>query len=506
MAFITSKKSISHENTTRGLYLGKPEAEGENNPGQGLKEYYNDYLGINEAFLQGKFIITGRKGVGKSAYVKYLYDNSSLEKQLLCSVVKYNTKTLERIIQAIPDDISDKYCVLHEWIILSEMVKLLLKNTHAIYTDEYKAIKAFAEKNSGIMDITKWMTVSAMQTESLNVNTNDLFHCLPVTYGKQSSKTQARAPFYSLIPSLRVIVSKMLGYDVCKDINFCVIFDDLDIGLDLNNDQHRLELMDLIRIARDYNTQHFPKPESRVLLMLRDDIALRLDGIAPDKNKIFSSYEFNLNWYDSDKGLSEKESHIRAFINRRIGIGFEKQGIEYSRSDAWNTLVDENFPEAYDQKTAFKFILDCTFYRPRDLVALFKDIGRCNYSLPISPVNIKTLINKYAHWNAVEIKDELSNLFSRNDIEYIFRLLKSIADSKKGLSYDEVIAEIERLHLREDTFEILLDYCLIVPQDQRDHHYYSYREKKRVEHVKDYQYRLAKALYIHFKPFSQRSN
>ena len=502
MPFITSKKTSNPGNTTRGLYLGTTEAEGERKPGQGLNEYYEDYLGIDNAFNSGKFIITGRKGVGKSAYVKHLCDNSSLEKKLLCSLVKYNTKTLERIIQAIPDGIADKYCILHEWIILSEMVKLLLKNTNDTYSDGYKAIKAFYEKNSGILDITKWMTVSEVQTKSLEVNVHDLCAFLPGQFGKQSSKTQVRAPFYALIPSLKEVVSSMLAYPVCKDINFVVIFDDLDIGLDLNNDQHKTELMDLIRVARDYNTEYFPTQEARVLLMLRDDIAMQLDGIAPDKNKIFSSYEYNLNWYDSDKDLTEKKSHIRSFINRRISVGLDKLGIEYKQSDPWSTLVDESSREEYNHKSAFKFVLDCTFYRPRDFVALFKDIGTCNYSIPISPSNMKTLISRYAHWNALEIKDELTNLFTRIDIESIFRILKQIAGSRDGFSYDDVVSEITRLHLREDTFDILLDYCLIVPMDKQENFYYSYREKIRLEHEEDYRYKLSKALYIHFKPQS----
>ena len=500
MSFITSKKNSGSRNTTRGLYLGTTEAEGEINPGQGLKEYYEDYLEIDEEFSAGKFIITGRKGVGKSAYVKHLCDNSSLDNGLLCSLVKYNTKTLEKIIQGIPDEISDKYCVLHEWIILSEMVKLLLKNTNASSSKGYDAIRKFSEKNSGILDITKWMTVSREYSTSFEVSFYDLFKWMPGKFGKSLKTSQMRAPFYCLIPSLRNVVSEMLSYEVCKDIKFVVIFDDLDIGFNLNNDQHKTELMDLIRLARDYNTRYFPNLNSRVLLMLRDDIAMYLDGIASDKNKIFSSYEYNLNWYDSDKDLSEEQSHLRAFINRRISIGFEKLGLEYNHSDAWSSLVDEGYSGVYSSKSAFKYVIDCTFYRPRDLVALFKDIGKCNYTIPIDPDNMKTLISKYAHWNAMEIKDELSNLFSRNDIESIFGLLRRISDSREGFSYDEIIAEIGRLHLREDAFAILLDYCLIVPMDKQEYFYYSYREKIRLEHEQDYRYKLSKALYIHFKP------
>lgn len=81
-------------------------------------------------------------------------------------------------------------------------------------------------------------------------------------------------------------------------------------------------------------------------------------------------------------------------------------------------------------------------------------------------------------------------------------MLRFIADSKEDFSYYEIISEIERLHLREDTLEILLDYGLVVPKDKREFQYYSYREKVRLEHEQDYRYRVSKPLYIHFKPYT----
>lgn len=502
MAFIKANATPKTGKTTHGLYIGTPEAEGENNPGQGLKEFYEDYLGIDDAFVSGKFLIIGRKGVGKSAYVKHLYDNSSLDNHLLCSIVKYNTVKLSRIIQEIPEDIGNKYCVIYEWIILSEMVKLLLQNTNISYSNGYVALKKFVEKNSGVIDITQWMTVAEKSKSSFEVNFYDLMKCMPAKFGIQFDRSKTKAPFYKLIPSLKSIVSEMLAYDGCSDINFIVIFDDLDIGFDLKNDQHKIELMELIRTARDYNTQVFPNRDSRVLLMLRDDIAMRLDGIAPDKNKIFSSYEYRLNWYDTDKNADDRDSIIRRFINRRISIGLSKLGVKFNKYDAWSSLVLDEICQEYNGKTAFKFVLDCSFYRPRDLVALFKDIGKCNYTIPIVPTNMKKLISHYVVWNAKETKDELSNMFSKHEVDSVFSLLSSVAESSNGFSYDEVIDGLRRRHLGEDTFEVLLDYSLLVPMDERDHQFFSYREKTKREDEREYRYRLPKVLYVYFKPYT----
>lgn len=88
MAFIKSTSQNKNGKSTKDLYLGKAEAKDENDPGQGLKEYYEDFLDIDSAVIEGRFLFIGRKGVGKSAYVKHLSDNSSLGNGILCRVVK----------------------------------------------------------------------------------------------------------------------------------------------------------------------------------------------------------------------------------------------------------------------------------------------------------------------------------------------------------------------------------------------------------------------------------
>ena len=59
--------------TSKGLYLGKTDSESEN---RDLLDFFHDYAGVFDDINNGRFIITGRKGAGKSAYAVYLQEKS----------------------------------------------------------------------------------------------------------------------------------------------------------------------------------------------------------------------------------------------------------------------------------------------------------------------------------------------------------------------------------------------------------------------------------------------
>ena len=59
------------------------------------------------------------------------------------------------------------------------------------------------------------------------------------------------------------------------------------------------------------------------------------------------------------------------------------------------------------QKSSFKYVLDHTFYLPRDIVTIFNNVGQKDFRLPISQSNLKSLIKEYSMIKKKEIVDEL---------------------------------------------------------------------------------------------------
>lgn len=496
MSFISknSHQHITSGATTKWINLGKPEAEGEK---EELKDFFEDFLNINDQISEGKFVITGRKGAGKSAYVQYLLNNEGEDYDMYCRFIPRDRIVLEKMIHAIPDTVGSKNEIIFEWIVLTSMVSLILRHKNGNGSKGYKELSEFEKKNSGLSNVDKWMLVEENITNGYTVNFSSLLKAFPAIFDKSFSRKTMRAPFYTLIPQLSEIVKEMLGYHVYRDINFFIIFDDLDVNFDLKDKNHKEDLLSLLRIARKYNTQVFPNKDTRVLIMLRDDIALQLDGVSSDKNKFFSSYEYNLNWYDRDLSKSEEESFLRKFINKRISVCFNKLTLKYDKRDPWKSLV-ENEAEEYGKDTAFKYILNYTFFRPRDLVAFFNGIGNMTIPMPIKPADVKKLLISYVEWNATEIKDELSNLYTDQEIGKLFNVFSKMAIPNSKWAYNDILDFFIGENLCEYDFEKMIEYNFIIPKDEKDFQYFTYRERPRVNKNSDYYYCLPKCIYVYF--------
>ena len=134
------------------------------------------------------------------------------------------------------------------------------------------------------------------------------------------------------------------------------------------------------------------------------------------------------------------------------------------------------------------------------MVAFFADIGECEYSIPLRPADVAKLLRRYVKWNAHEIQDELSNLYSKTQIDSIFSVFRSVANSNGGVSYDTLLNWLQNKGLTEEDLILLLDYNFFVPKDDSDRQYFSYRENLRLDEPKNYIYSLPKCLYFYCKP------
>ncbi len=496
--YIQNKFGVS--NTTKGLYLGTPEAEGEIREGQCLLDFFEDYMNVLGDITTEKFIISGRKGAGKSAIVKYLRDNSSEDKEMYSATVKPTDVDLEKAIQLSSEVEGDHYSQLYEWIILTKFVKMLLETYDVQSTPEYRALQQFQNKNSGLLNVDDWNTVSFEREESRQINFSPLKSLFKAELGKTIKTNGIKAHFIKFIPALREVVVKMLHFQGLNRFNFFVLFDDLDINFKLSKQDDKNHLISLIRITKLYNTEYLLKTKGKILVFIRDDVSDQLNGMAADKSKMFASYETRLSWYDHLDIDHEENTMLRKFINKRIGLAFDSLGIRYNTTDPWNSLVDNAPCRDYNDNTAFKYILDFTFYLPRDLLLIFKDIEKKELPLPLKPSDVKTLLKDYLRRKKEEIEDELTIQFE--DKDSINQLMASLKDlsSRNNYKMKDVLDQLNQFGLNEDVFLILVDYNLLIPKDKRGKLYYKYREMRVEGDLNDYDFTMPKCLYCNFHP------
>lgn len=475
--------------TTNGMDLGRPEAEAEK---CFMLDYFEDYFAITENIQRGRFIISGRKGSGKSAYVVWMQKKTQKDSNSFCSTILKSDYNLEEIINS-SSEIAINYEALFEWIILVRLVRLLLESGVSKNKKEVRALAKFYEKNAGYVNINKYSITEEIKSNGVNIA--PLKSNFPF-FNRVLGTKAVRAPFYRTIQPLRDSVILLLKNDSFKQISFFLLFDDLDIDLKLTRPNDKKMLLDLIRVAKRYNTEFLEETNAKVLIFLRDDIGDRLGGTDADKSKIFSSYEFCINWYEHDKAtIDERDILLRRLINKRLSIAFNKLNYPFDENDPWCSFVEENG----EQKSAFKYILDHTFYLPRDLLNIFRDIGNKSLKLPLSHKDINSLLREYAPIKKKEIEDELCVLFDDNTtVKRIFNVLCQIGNTG-DVSYHELSKRLEKAGLEKDFITTLLEYSLLVPVDMNNHFYFNYREDLPTRELDDYNYTIPRFLKVFFK-------
>jgi zona occludens toxin (predicted ATPase) len=153
MNLFDKKTTQTSSRTTQGFYFGISESEGESSYKDSENPMFYDYLDILPRIAEGSFIITGRKGVGKSAIAKYIKDNATAENCAFCDIVKSDTIKLEKHIQSDAIGSDEMVVLFFRWLILVKLIRLILESKNGNYTPELKAINSFIKNNGNYIQV-----------------------------------------------------------------------------------------------------------------------------------------------------------------------------------------------------------------------------------------------------------------------------------------------------------------------------------------------------------------
>lgn len=492
------------KNSTIGFYFGHTEAEGENKAGmQNFQNFFEDYLHVINQIQDERFIFVGRKGSGKSAIAKFVKDTSDTSDNSYASIVRLNELQHERLVQAIPkEEVVDSEAVLFEWIILIRLIALFVKNRDAIYSKQYPKLTAFLTRNSGVVEIDKFQINEVIERKKLEVQIEVLKHVFPV-FGKYFDAKTTKAPFYKLIPALKEVVQEVLSYEVYQGKEYYILFDDLDINFKSDNESSCNNLLTLLRTAKLFNTSILSKSKARVLIFLRDDARRIIETYATDTSKIFSSYATELNWYSHDMfKFDENKIGLKRFINKRIALNFDANGIKYNEEDPWESLFEE-YQDAFNGKTSFKYVLDYTFYRPRDLILFLNPIGKDDFRFPIKPDSVNLLLKKFVAENIKEFKSELKIYFTEVEVTSLFNKLINITNKPGPISKDDAVKILDNVCSKlsgAKILRILLDYSILILKDNQGKIHFNYREDNQMINIDTMKLSTHKCVYSYFNP------
>lgn len=424
------------------VYLGAPEAEAEALPNSRvpLSEVYEDFHNLIQSLSSEKFIVVGRKGCGKSAFAEYIATEASQDANIFCKFIRQGESNLEHIVQIGKETgHSIERENLFKWIILTNLLKLFTDNLAVSDNKDCQLLVQFLRKNSGYINIKESEIKELIVKQGFEVDITYLKRFFQSKLHKAFEIRQEKAPFYKLIPHLREVVLSVLtsAEERLNENSYVIFFDDLDIVFDANDGESVSAIISLLRVCKEINNEFFAKNslDSKVVILLRDDISKSISSDSSDTAKIFSSYSVPINWYQDEYHQSNKETvlNIRKFINKRIRYAFSKNGIPFDDNDPWLSLVQDPFSgTSVETKSSFKYVLDHTLFRPRDLLLFFKPLGNHAYKFPLSKHDINHLIGRYSEELVNELKNEFSCFYSKHQISMIFNALGAIQQDCKS--------------------------------------------------------------------------
>lgn len=427
--FINNNSGFS----SKDIYLGAPEAEAEAtfNSRLSLFDVYEDYNGLFHELSHEKFIILGRKGTGKTAFGEYIQHLAGKDPNLFCTFVKKNDTNLEHIVQ-IGQDCGHPVQIeaLFKWVILTRILRMFTENQAIQDNKSYNLLREFLKKNSGYVDVRNTELKELVTKQGFDINIEYLRRFFTSKYNKSVDIKSEKAAFYKILPHLEEIITKVLTSDEERKNgnSYIIFFDDLDIGLSHKNQTNIDSLISLLRVSKYINNDIFGKHNvaSKVIILLRDDIATSVSGHNADTAKIFTSYSTRIDWYQYEllKPGAIDTPNILKFINKRIANCFSKLSMDFNADNPWFSLVEDQ-----PNRAQFKYIIDHTLFRPRDLLLFFKALSETPYELPLNRYDVNNLLNKYSREFLQELKNELTFYYDSNQIIMIINALREIQKS-----------------------------------------------------------------------------
>ena len=384
----------------------------------------NDY--IQELIDGHKYIVTGRKGDGKSAYyakLKCLAEKDNSLETIGVNLEKLNSGFFEKFTDRDLNG-GKRYVPMWRCIILLELVKYIEKRGFQVQRPNYNSLVEALGRIGLLTGESVEETIVKLDSTDFSISVYNW-----ISYGNHREKER-------VIRGANDVYSVL--FNELSDIylggtRFRMVFDGLDDILRTKDFSVEI-ITGLIRAANEINNVFFKKTLNfKVIVLIRSDIFdLCRD---PDISKIRFASTINLSWQIDANPYSSDLAKI-------ILARFNMAGPSY---DSFQTLWQTYFPDNIDGKDALLYMLDNTLYKPRDMLMFFtmaqEMIGphdRC-----LCEYEFRVLLNKYSEeYFMVHMQDELTGFLLDDAINELQTVVSRIGNRR--FSFDVFEREMKK--------------------------------------------------------------
>lgn len=399
-------------NNFKNVFLGfaDSDTEAERNPQMFANSFFDPDNNIDELLNGYKYIVSGRKGDGKSAYSAKI---SLLENELEICIAKkplsnFNNITFKQL-ETYKNLGGNPYISFWKCVIMIEAVKLI-NEKHIHVSDENFNALAESLREVGLLetdDISRTVTKLVETNTSFNLksafarnNRHEYQHIL-----------QGTEEIYLAIR--KTIQNLYFG----KKKNYLLI-DGLDDILSVDNFEPKV-ITGLIRACEEINGFF-----NKSTLFLKAIVFVRTDilSICRDTNfsKILRDSSIELSWKIED--VSEAaSSRLLQLVKKRFDNVWNDNISFY---DIWNQI----FQPLDSTKSSLEYVLENIIYRPRDILQFLIEAQKnYQYGHMISESGLKSILYNYSNNYFVgAMLDELTGFFPDSAVTVLPTVLSRI--------------------------------------------------------------------------------
>lgn len=460
----------------KDLFIGKTDAKNEltENSSEERDRFIDSFLipeniNVEEFFKGQRYYITGLKGTGKTALLRYLAILAETRLKAKSAFILFKSEFTEEDKTAFSraantymtvkneDTESDEDFVnVWQWFLHRHIVKVSRENECLFFQDDSNW-----EKYSKCVSAPKLGNEEAGITRLLpklkkgNVEIEGDIDFLKGKLGLEfdwDNESSRQVKFSVIVRQANELFKKLIP----KENKLFVFLDELELTLGKN--RQYLKDIKLIRdlIIAVYNLNTLSRQLKFPLYLItavRSEVLTSIQASGKEINKAIVDFGLTLKWQQS--GGNIKDHPLIKVINKKIQSA--ERGLGFSVVSTDEEIWRKYFPDQIWNRPAQEFILHRTWYRPRDIVRILS-IAQQQFPNETSfSHHVFDSINKeYSTQSWIEHAEELRTAYTVNEIEGIRKLLTSLV-CPFNLSQITGVCDAKR-KLYEDVDQLLIKH------------------------------------------------
>ena len=386
-----------------------------------LSNYFIDFRYWEDVIDSDRYFVIGRKGTGKSAIYKWI-QQVSVDRGALVANLSFRDFPFEKLLQLSDDDFQapNQYQSIWRNIILSELARMVASDQLAPVTDHWRMLKDYVDFFFGtdLVDTHKQVTDATRKTGTGLQKV--------VQWNEEKTTTETYAKDFSQVTQANRRLMEVLRQQFLvssPERHYFVQFDQLDDNFNqyTQKDSFFQCLVSLFKAIYDINqTFRSEGISARAIAYLRSDIYTTMHS-ADAESARWDPFTYYLNWAiirRPDWG----NPRLLQVINRRICASISDLKVD----NPFNKVFDNEairLRERGRKKPVFRYMVDRSFHRPRDLIQFCNAAKR--RTAESRRLDNQTMIsaeNDYSLWFMTELENEIGHRF--NDINDLYEFLR----------------------------------------------------------------------------------